>query len=198
MSGKRNAKLLQAVLATAPVVLMFSNTARGTGTWIGSVSSSWGDAANWGGTGNPPGVTANNGDAYIGNNSTVVFGGYVTPTLTQANVTRLRVGFGGPGTNNPGTGTLIVDTGTLNLDQDSSVGDGNAGTIIVNGGNLIQRDTKHIVLGYNADAYLKVTAGQLFDHSKYGIEQGSGFSTVELSGGSIVFDKADNATQINV
>src|SRR4051794_39450742 len=98
MSGKRNAKLLQAVLATAPVVLLFSNTARGTATWVGGASDSWGDPANWVGTAPiPPGVAAvastpSQGDAWIGNNGSVSLNGFSAGAGTYSVIGRLHLG----------------------------------------------------------------------------------------------------------
>src|SRR4051812_26775967 len=98
MSRKRNAKLVKAVLVTAPVVLLFSNAAHGVGTWTGAVSSSWGDPANWLGSPIPPGdAAAGNGtratDVFIGNNSTVNLGGYLFGNgTTSLVISRFRLG----------------------------------------------------------------------------------------------------------
>src|SRR4051812_18195579 len=132
MSGKRNAKLLQAVLATAPVLtgLMVSQRAHAT-TWIGAAGS-WNSAANWAGTPNPPlgdniVNPANSGsflnsssfpEANIGNNGTVTLGGI------NVGISRIRLGYAFNGATNPGTGALSIDSGSFVTDQDSVIGDG--------------------------------------------------------------------------
>src|SRR5438477_12036341 len=143
MSVKRNAMLLKAIVATSPVSLFLlqPNIARATATWTGAVSNSWGDAANWAGTAPiPPGVAlatngAAQGDAWIGNNSTVFYNNYLAGSGTIV-IGRLHLGYSGIGAALPGDGTLVMNAGSLSTQQFNTIGAGAVGTLIVSGGMI--------------------------------------------------------------
>ena len=108
-----------------------------TFTWIGA-SGTWGDTAQWKGTATLP-PNGSSAECFLGNNGTVALAG---GTFTAA---ALHVGH--IGANNPGTSQLLIDSGTLTLAQNITVGEGNAGSIIINGGALVTSSSKNVWLG---------------------------------------------------
>jgi fibronectin-binding autotransporter adhesin len=201
-------KLQKAAWAALPVgcalvsgFFVAPRDARATGTWIGSASTSWGDVANWVGSAPlPPGVAqatngAAQGDVWIGNNGTVFYNNFMAGSGTIV-IGRIRLGYNAPGTTNPGTGILNMDAGSLSTQQFNTFGDGAVGTINITGGMLDLHgtdNTKDTVFGFTSDAVINLSAGTLIT-SQYGLEQGGGFSTFNMSGGQLRMGQLDSAT----
>src|SRR2546421_12045237 len=104
-------------LATGSICQMASAT---THTWK-SADGTWGDATKWSSL--PNGTSA---EAFVGNGGTVSIAGGIF------NTSSLHVGY--VGTNNSGTGKIIVDSGSLTANRTGLMGEGNAGSLIINGG----------------------------------------------------------------
>jgi hypothetical protein len=170
-----------------------------TFTWIGSAGS-WGDAAQWTGTGTiPPNSYAGSNaspEVFLGNNGSVNLGGG-SWSIAYAHI-------GHSGANSPGTGWLNIDSGSITLTQNTYIGDGSAGTLIINGGQYITSASKNFFLGGGTvgtgTAYLEIDAGgTLTLNNRTGILPWTttpGMSTINMSGGLIDFVANDNMDAI--
>jgi fibronectin-binding autotransporter adhesin len=204
MSRKGFSKVWSAVRAGAPVLaivagagLLAGPVARGDAIWVGGTSGNattdtdWEIAANWlatGGEALPPGdgllTTPGSGPVVdIGNNGTVNFS-----SAAGVGISRLHIGYDALGIPNGGTGVLNVNAGVINMDQDSTIGDGADGTLNINGGTLYTKDTKHTFVGASANGTVNLTSGNLY-MSRYGLESGPGYGVFNMSGGTLDFIK---------
>ncbi|HEY7090429.1 MAG TPA: hypothetical protein VH518_20195, partial [Tepidisphaeraceae bacterium] len=205
MLSKRQAKMLRAVWAVAPVGcalaggLWAPNEAQAS-TWAGTNGSFF--DSSWAGTPNPPTnglidgtpftatppTTATSGtwpQAFIANGGSVTFNGG-TQTI---GINLLRVGWAGPVSalsTNAGTAVFSIDSGTLLIDQNPVVGDGAVGTVNITGGQVVMKETKHFYLGALSDGVINLSGGSLV-LSRYGIENGAGVSTFNMSGGTVEY-----------
>src|SRR5262249_51209006 len=131
--GKNCAKL--AVIVGAAISAVPWSARATTATWIGT-NGSWGDAANWAGSSALPPNT-NSSECFLDNNSQVSLSAPGSSFICAA----LHVGFNSGAL--PGTSKLTIDTGTLNVAQNLTVGEGSDGSIIVNGGALVVASSKN-------------------------------------------------------